>query len=308
MIDVPQLLRALGIETKRAGNRHWAVCPSPDHDDHAPSWFMWDVPGDPQRHGKHRCYGCGFRGGPTALVRARLGLDWDDAASALARMELAYTPLQVQLEIRKQTRDVVMPPEWVRFAERFDDWPTMAREYLTGPKRRMTWDVVRRWGLGYIAKGDKALAHRIWIPIRNQYGVLVTWQARTYIDDPIRYMTPEHKPATVMYGSEHWPELDDRKVVVVVEGPFDALSVDRASRLPVAAVIGSNPSPGQLQSLTTFPEVVVMSDADTAGDKLATTVAGLGRWTKVTRVRLAQGEDPGGSTDDVLRSALAPWL
>jgi hypothetical protein len=223
-------------------------------------------------------------------------------------MEISYTPLTVQLEIREATRVVVKPPEWVRFAERFEDWPTMAREYLTGPKRRMTWDVIRRWGLGYIAKGDKALAHRVWIPIRNQTGALVTWQARTYVDDPIRYMTPERFPATVLYGSEHWPETEDRKAVVVVEGPFDALSVDRATRLPVAAVIGSNPSPLQLQSLTSFPKVVVMSDADAAGDKLAMIVDGLGRWTSVERVRLTEGKDPGGATDEVLQSALAPWL
>lgn len=308
MIDVPQLLRALDITAKKAGNRYWAICPSPDHDDHAPSWFMWDLPGDRTRHGKHRCYGCGFRGGATHLVRSRLGLDWDEAGRALERMEISYTPLNVQLEIREATRPVVKPPDWVRFAERFEDWPDLAREYLTGTKRRMTWDVVRRWGLGYIAKGDKALAHRIWIPIRNSAGLLVTWQARTYVDDPLRYMTPERFPATVLYGCEHWPEVEDRSVVVAVEGPFDALSVDRATRLPTAAVIGSNPSPLQLQSLTTFRTVVVMSDADAAGDKLATTIQGLGRWTKVERVRLAEGADPGGATDEVLRSALSAWL
>jgi hypothetical protein len=309
MIDVPALLEALGIRVeKRAGARLWSVCPSPDHDDHDPSWYIWNDP-EGLRHGKHRCYGCGFRGGPAALVREVRGGDWDDARAWLADGSISHTPLDIHLEIREaKTIAAMRPPEWVRFGESFADWPTLAVRYLTGRKRRIDFDTVRRWGLGFITKGDRTLVGRIWIPIRNGRRELVTWQARTYVDDELRYTTPDRVRTPILYGAEHWPDPEDRRVLVVVEGPFDALSVDRATRLPVGAMIGSNPSSLQISTMATFPTVVVMSDADAAGDKIWEELCGLGRWTNVVRARLAPGADPGGARDETLRAALAPWL
>jgi DNA primase len=309
VIDVLALLEALGIRVeKRAGKRLWAICPSPDHNDHDPSWYIWNDP-DGLRHGKHRCYGCGWRGGPVALVREVLGGDWDDARAWLADGSISHTPLDVQLEIRESRAiEALKPPDWVRFADSFDDWPALAVKYLTGPKRRIGIDMVRRWGLGFIAKGDRTLAGRIWLPIRDATRKLVTWQARTYIDDDLRYTTPDLVRTSVLYGTEHWPETEDRKVVVVVEGPFDALSVDRATRLPVAGIIGSNPNNLQIAAMTTFQNVVVMTDADPAGDKVWGELRGLQRWTNVVRARLADGADPGGADDATLRAALADWL
>ena len=309
MIDVPALLAALAIRVeKRAGKRLWAKCPSPDHDDHNPSWFIWCDP-DSSRHGRHRCYGCGFRGGPLALVREIQGGDWDDARQWLDDGQIRHTPLDIHLEIREhRSIEAVAPPDWVQFADDYQQWPTLAVRYLTGDKRRIGIDTVRRWGLGFIAKGDASLAGRIWIPIRDPQRRLISWQARTYIDDDLRYNMPSRANVTTFLGAEHWPEAEDRKVVVVVEGPFDALSVDRATRLPVAAIIGSNPNGRQLSALSTFDHVLVMTDADTGGDKAAAMLQGLARWTTVTRVRLGDGQDPGGATDATLRDALRDWL
>jgi DNA primase len=307
MIDVPALLDALEIRVeKRAGNRLWSTCPSPAHQDHDPSWYIWNDP-DSLRHGKHRCYGCGFRGGPVALVREVLGGDWDEARDWLADGEVSHTPLNVLLEIREaKAIEAVKPPEWVRFGESFADWPSSAVRYLE--ERRIGFDLVKRWGLGYIAKGDRSLAGRIWLPIRDTTRRLRTWQARTYIDDEIRYTTPDRVRTPILYGAEHWPEMGDRKVLVTVEGPFDVLAVDRATRLPVGGMIGSNPSPSQMAEMATFPDVVGLSDADAAGDKVWEALRGLSRWTRLTRVRLAEGADPGGSTDSTLREALRDWL
>jgi DNA primase len=307
MIDVPALLAALDIRVeKRAGKRLWAKCPSPEHDDKDPSWYIWNDP-DGLRNGKHRCYGCGFRGGPVGLIRELRGGDWDDARNWLADGSISHTPLNVHIEIREATAAAAMAaPDWVRFGDSLDDWPSLAVEYLTA--RRIDWAMVRRWGLGFIAKGDRSLVNRIWLPMRDGDRRLVTWQARTYVDDDLRYTTPSHVRTPILYGAEHWPDLEDRRVLVVVEGPFDLLAVDRATRLPAGAMIGSNPSGQQSAAMTTFPNVVVLSDADAAGDKVCDDLRGLGRWTNVTRVRLADGEDPGGVSDETLRAALADWL
>lgn len=309
MLDVLTLLTSLGIAVeKRHGARLWAKCPSPDHDDHDPSWFIWNTPGDAIRNGKHRCYGCGWRGGPLALVRAVRGGDWYDARTWLETGDSTYTPLQVAVEIREiEARARMRAPEWVQFGDTFDAWPTLAVRYLTGPKRRLGIETVKRWGLGFITKGERKLAGRIWIPIRDMNGTLVSWQARSYVDSDLRYMTPEaHVP--VLYGTEHWPVHEDRDVVVVVEGPFDALSVDRATRLPVGAIIGSNPTSSQISAMATFRHVVVMTDADPAGDKVWDQLQGVRRWTQLTRMRLPDGCDPGGSSDAQLRNALSDFV
>jgi len=159
--------------------------------------------------------------------------------------------------------------------------------------------------LGWAAKG--VLAGRVWLPIRDVDGQLVSWQARTYVGDTLRYLTPDRTPVRVLCGAVHWPEPEDREVVVVVEGPFDALAVDQAVRLPVGALIGSNPHPLQAVALSTFKHVVVLTDADDAGDKAASLLGGLGRWTQVHRVRLPEKMDPGEAPPELLRDMLSAW-
>ena len=307
MLDVSALLAALDVRVeKRAGKRLWAKCPSPDHDDKDPSWYIWNSEGD-ARHGKHRCYGCGFRGGPLALIRELRGGDWDDAKAWLNAGSVTYTPLHVTIEIQEaKAIAAVKPPTWVQFADSFDAWPSLAAKYLRS--RNIGMDLVKRWGLGFIAKGDREYAGRIWLPMRDATGKLRTWQARTYIDAEVRYTTPTRVRTPILYGCEHWPEPEDRRVLVVVEGPIDVLSVDRATRLPVGGIIGSDPSGQQISAMATFPNVVVMTDADAAGDKAWEALRGLSRWTNVIRARLADGEDPGGVGDDVLQEALREWL
>lgn len=307
MLDVPMLLAKLDIPViKRAGRRLWSNCPSPEHPDKDPSWFIWnDETSD--RHGHHRCYGCGFRGGAIALVREIFGIATSEAKKWLQSDDVRYTPLEISVEIREQVRrEEMQPPQWVQFAADYKDWPTLAVRYLTGPKRRVNSVLANRWGLGFAIKGT--LAGRVWIPIRDPGCRLVSWQARSFIDDPLRYVTPDRVQVQTLLGAEHWPEAEDRRVVVVVEGPFDALAVDRATALPVGAIIGSNPSTRQMSALATFDEVVIMTDPDGAGDKAEDMLRGMSRWVKIHRARLPATFDPGNAPDDMLCDMLGPWM
>jgi len=303
MLDVLDLLAKLGIRVeKRAGNRLWSRCPSPDHDDKDPSWYVWNDPGE-RRHCKHRCYGCGFRGGPLGLVVEVRGGDYDDARAWLARGVIDNPQLDVELMVLEQggimhLRDVAREaPPFVLFGLPYKDWPVYAQGEMESKRptiRDRGQEVVTRWDLGVALKGT--LAGRIYIPIVDTDGRSVSWQARTYVGDELRYMTPKAGPSA-LFGQRHWPEPEDRDVVVVVEGPFDAIAVDRALRLPVAALCGSNPVPRQLAALATFRRVIVMTDSDAAGDKVAAELQGLARWTRVRRVRLPDGLDPGAATE-----------
>lgn len=237
-------------------------------------------------------------------MRDLLGCDLDEAREAIANGDYNIPYLEVALEVQQIERRHAAMPEWVSFPGGSVPWPCLAERYFQ--KRGITTWTRERWGLGVALKGE--LAGRIWIPIRNEDGELVSWQARTYVGDSIRYMSPDKgKPVPTLFGAEHWPEREDRRVLVVVEGPFDALAVDQATLLPVAAIIGSEPNARQMSQIATFPEVVAFTDADPAGDKAAQYLAGIGRWTTVHRVRLPDGCDPGGMTADVLREVLMPW-
>ena len=304
MIDVPALLAALGIrEEKRSGRRRWARCPRVDHPDRDPSWAIWDEPGA-RRHASHRCFGCGWHGGPAALVAEVMDVTLGEARGWLRDGGLDVPSDSAEIEVLAPRvpgagpGEVVLPAG-VRWTG-WDDWPTVARRYLE--HRGFGAATVARWGLGVAPKGP--LEGRIVLPVRDHAGRLVSWQARSYVGAEPRYLTATDGARGTMFGPALW--TSERGWVVVVEGPFDALAVDRATGGDaVAALLGSDPSPRQLSSLATFGRVIVATDADAAGDKAAAAVAGLARWTRVERVVLPPGSDPADLEDSALRALLS---
>lgn len=297
MIDISRLLSALQISVKRQGMRLWSTCPSPEHDDHDPSWFMWDKPDDPTRHGRHRCFGCGFSGGPSALVAAAFGCSWQEAKDWLAAGDLDVPILAVELEMRPVRKARFKLPPGVTFPT-FDKWPTPFRRYAQG--RGIGADSVERWGIGFAVGGQ--LHGRIVIPVREPDGFVRSYQARTIFKGETKYLTPAGvRPGSIL-GVEHWTE--DRTRLVVVEGPLDAIAVDRATGLSVAALLGSEPTPSQLSRLATFDRVDVLTDPDKAGDKAADRISGLSRWSQLRRIRLPVGEDAASIGDVELRRLL----
>ncbi len=302
MIDLRRLLSELGIRVeKTGGGRLWAKCPLPDHPDKDPSWSIFDSPSDPRRHASSYCFGCHTWSSPAELVAAVRGVSHSEARAWL-RHELDIPTLNVAVEVQpvRMTRSATIPAG-VRWGVPWDDWPTLARRYLSG--RRHGSEMIDRWRLGFARDGK--LAGRIVLPVAGRDGVVVTWQARSYVGSGLRYLTPPRGPVGVLFGAQLWPEHASRDALVVVEGPFDALAVDRACGVPVAALLGSNPSPAQVSAIATFRRVYVATDSDRAGDAAAESLAGIARWVeRVERVSLPSGADPAELDDSVLRELL----
>jgi len=298
-VDVPRLLQALGITYVQKGSRCWAKCPSPEHSDHEPSWFIWNLSGD-DKHACHRCYGCGFHGGPVGLVADLLGLEHGEAKEWLERGELDVPLLDVSLVMLEHKRSGVKLPEGVVLGRALEEWPTIARRYAAS--RGLDDELVRRWRLGYALRGE--LRGRIVMPVIGAGGKLVGYQGRTFLGgDHSRYLHPSGgRP--VVYGQHLWPPPERRQRVVVVEGPFDAVAVDASTRLPVGALLGSEVHPRQLLALSTFPRVTVLTDADAAGDKAWKNLSSLRRHTDLDRVELPRGLDPDDLPRETLRSLL----
>jgi hypothetical protein len=283
-----------------------ASCPSPDHADKRASWFIRNIPGKPY-HAAHACQGCGFRGGPIALAQIVLGIERDAAREWLADLEQPQPlPRTVELEvIELKSRRFSMPAGVLQDPE-VDGWTKPFARYLLDD-RSLEWSQVQDWRIGYVPfKGINPdgsrhrLAGRVVIPIHDVRGKLCSYTARAIKKtERLRYLEPQEqeRPTDCLFGEAGWC---DKTAVVVVEGVFDALAVERAlihigqeQDVAVAALRGSNPSSSELARLARFRRLIAMTDPDAAGKKaLAQLKAACGRHCRVLPVFLTEGMDP----------------
>lgn len=288
-VSVPDLLHRLGVRVaSRGGARLWARCPHPDHDDRDPSWYIIDDPQD-RMHGRHHCYGCGWGGWPVHLASAVLDLPLREARAWVREGASAPAPTSVSVEVLPTAARFSLP-SGVRFGP-LNTWPTPARRYARG--RGLTPGQVARWGVGYCVEGK--LAGRVVFPVRSGAGEVVGYVARTFVGARVPHRTPDKRDGAdlgAVYGEQHWPPPPERAVVRVTEAVIDALAVERAEPGPIGAVLGSSLHPSQVGRLSTFQRVVVVSDGDEAGDKLAEDLAAqLARWCEVLRAPVPRGLD-----------------
>jgi hypothetical protein len=186
-------------------------------------------------------------------------------------------------------------PEEARFGP-VDDWPGPARSYLR-TRGIEDWQV-ERWGIGYAVVGR--LKGRILLVSRDVAGRPLRYTARSFIDDPKRYLEPlpdEKANPNAMFGEEHWPLLngdEDRSLLFVVEGAINALALE--AELPgahVCATAGSSMRGLYGLKIGTWAEICLVTDPDDAGDRLAGEIGAMvARHSKVDRIRLEKGFDP----------------
>lgn len=313
-VDIEGLLERLEIRFERRGRFLYAKCPSPDHDDRNPSWSIRDEPDNEEKHGRHKCWSCEFGGYPIHLVEAVLGVDRDDAREWLRGAGRAPSLMASRVQVVERRRQVglrrggfQMPPG-VLF-DPLGDWATPARRFAEG--RGLTADQVARWGIGYAVDGW--LGGRIVFIARDPRGAPTNYSARSYVGHERKYKMPkvDHNPdPAAIFGEEHWPPQGSRTgTVVVVEGALDGLAVERATGMAFAALHGSELHPGQAARLGTWRRVLVATDPDKAGEKIARQLhAALARWVALERWTPMAGHDCNSMPPDELRRALRSRL
>ncbi len=319
-VDVARLLSALGVEVeRRVGEQHWACCPHPDHIDRTPSWFMRERPGD-RFHASFHCFGCQFSGRPVQLVCTLRGCTQSEAYEWLREMPALEHPVPKRVEVVSQTRSVLpgmhalRVPDEVRF-----DWDEPGarryREYLEG--RDVTASQVEAWGLGYVPNDDSSLADRVWIPVRDGDGRLLSYTARAVASRASRakrrYREPfdrEGARKDAVFGEANWAHCK-HAVVVVCEGAFNALAVERIAPpdIAIAALMGSSVDALQLLKLQRFERVVVATDPDRAGRKASNKLSSmLARYARVQSMALPDGQDCDSMPADELSALLGSVL
>ncbi len=285
-----KVLDALGIKYAAKGRRAWARCPF--HDDHDPSWFV-DI-----FKGGHHCFSCKASGTLTELVEHVRSCSLSEAIEFVKAAGKGWEPPAARVRVvarapKLSPRRFQLPREV--YIQPLEKWPSPIRNYAA--KRRIDAGQVERFGLGYAVDGR--LQSRVILPVRDRRGRPVGYSARDFTNaDERRYLTPhesELADLNGLFGEHLWP--DTSPVVVVTEGAFNALAVDRAfgGSVPVAAIGGSDARPGhatKLAALVSSGTVVLLTDPDDAGDDVAAALGSmLARYARVERLRLQEGSD-----------------
>lgn len=302
MTRVQKIMSALGIEGRAVGDEFLARCPY--HDDHDPSWSIrWRG----TKAGLHSCFACGSGGTIVDLVvhvrKVTYGgaMRWIESVAGGEATGPAQMPPMRLVHRTLGAKLFRLPPEVT--IEPIVDWPTPPREYAV--ERGLTREQVERWGIGYAVSGR--LQGRLVLVVRDRRGIARSYMARDYAGEGKRYLYPrenERPDLDVVFGEQHWP-ASGRRTVVVTEGALDALAAERAGALCVAAMGGSHVRPMHAVKVSTFREVVLLTDPDKAGDRAAEDMrAMLGRTVLVRRVRLPEGLDANSMHENDLRGLL----
>lgn len=305
---VESVLQVLGVRFNPENIQGWLWGLCPYHDDEKPSWRIRVTA---ERYGQHYCFACKEGGTLVELVSHVRNVSIADALTWLDEFADKVPVIQEELvplreELVQPRAPFSCPPEII--FDPLDSWVTPARAYLR--MRAVSAAQVKCFRIGYAVDGR--LAGRIVMPTwRRRAGELVmqAYQARDFTGHrkARRYLYPssdDNANLDVMFGEHTWPGEGERgqQTLVVTEGAFNALAVDRVSTAYVAALGGSDIRGAFVSKIATFGRVLVFTDSDRAGDQAAEElVNALSRHTLVKRVRIP--DDPGNQTGKKSRDA-----
>lgn len=288
-VDV--ILEAIGLDVvRRRERRAWLRCPF--HETRKAVTFFVRTSGE--RWGNYHCFSCKAKGTIYQLVAHARECDLREAHDFVEQAGRGFEPPRARARVVARAPDVMRggfayPDEIVTLP--LEEWDTLPRRYAID--RGLTAEEVELHGIGFAVDGP--LAGRIVFPFRDSAGRVVSYSARTFVDEEPKYKTPSEEDRAdldAIFGEHLWPPPGEREVVVVNEGALDSLAVVRATELPGGAIGGSDVRAGHITTLATFELVVVMTDNDKAG-KLAASrlMRGLGRYVRTARVLLPEGDD-----------------
>jgi hypothetical protein len=286
--DLAPLLESIGIRYRRAdgGKKLTAPCPSPDHSDRSPSWFINNDPEDPEaRFGTHACSSCSYRGGPVHLAFSAEGGtgDWGAAARLLRTLfEGAGGDVDVLLDrslgrFRTSRR---------RISFDLDALGCVPIEGTTGERyardRGLTPFLISVFGIRWAPRGVRVprpgddpldFSRRVVLPVYRG-GEVVTFAARAVsAAAKPKYLYPPSPRSALLWGMDYWNPagLD----VGLVEGILDGIAAHKVLQIPVYAALGARLRPEQAALLRTARSVTVIRDPNRAGKMLAEDAAKL---------------------------------
>ncbi len=244
---------------------------------------------------------CGYRGDAVDLARTVLGLVSRGVAKDWVEKHAAEEGAPLPTTVREEILPVISPgfklPPGVRpLRPHEDEQAGRALAYLE--RRRISAKQIERWQIGYAVDGR--LSGRVVFPACGRDGRLLSYTARSYLDDPVRYLMPkaeEGADSGAIFGERWWPKPSERRALFLSEGAINALAVERQlgespPGVGVGAVGGSELAVEQLLKIGAWPRVVLVRDGDGAGRKLQRAIKGaLARMGEFRWIPMPAGED-----------------
>lgn len=301
-IDIVDLV-GQRVQLKKAGKNYQGLCPF--HDDKRPSFTV-----NPQLQ-LYKCWSCQEGGDIFTWVMKTQNVEFPEAKEILAAAAGVTLSRRGSDRVSKSERALnleIMEAALAFFREHLAKSP-IAKDYLSN--RGMDEGVADEWELGYapdvgealaihLKKRGYSLSHcrtlflveedsgggyydkfrgRLMFPIRDARGHLVAFGGRVLGDGLPKYInssdTPLYRKSHVLYGLHKASTSGSKskgRQAVLCEGYFDVIACHRAGVNGAVASLGTALSEPHADLLKRFSdEVIILYDADKAGQKAAAT-------------------------------------
>lgn len=301
MIDVLEVLEALGIDYSERGAEANALCPQHEartgKADNSPSWYInIDT-------GQHICFSCGYKGNLIQLVcdvNEFYFKNWADTYDYDYATAETWLGNVSQIPMERLEEILAGLPAYVGAAPK----PLEMNEarlavFVSPPKaaldsRNLTEEAASQYGLLWDAKTST------WIlPLREpHFSRLMGWQEKGTIHRTFFNRPGGLQKSKTLFGIENQNE----SMVVVVESPLDCVRIASAGIPGAVAICGASISDEQVKLLRYSQKVVAALDNDKAGEKGSKLLLEWGRKYGLNLFYFNYGsigkKDPGDMTDD----------
>ena len=212
----------------------------------------------------YNCFNCGYKTGwqPGRPLSRKLRqlMDWLGTPESDIK-RLVLTAIQLKETAIEQN----LIPEEVEFNFEKKDFPEQSNPLASDNK--LILEYLHKRGLDendypyyWTPRTETKFDRRVIIPFFWQ-GEIVGYTARLAIRGNPKYFTST--PAGYVFNMDR--QTEDRKFVIVTEGPFDAIAIDGV------AILGSDIGDAQVDLIESLnKQVIMMPDNDSAGNKLIT--------------------------------------
>lgn len=334
------------VSLKRTGKNFLGLCPF--HDDRKPSFNVSD------QIGRYKCWACGEAGDIFTWVMKTQNMTFPEAVEVLAKRAGVELKRRAHQDPSQRLTWQGAMTEALAFYRAQLDRSAEAKAYCE--RRGLTKDVLDLWEIGYAPNVDVALAThlkqrgyalqeceklylveadrsggffdkfrgRLIFPIRDERGELVAFGGRLLGDGHPKYInssdTPLYRKSRVLYGLNLAKQaLNDGRPPVLCEGYLDVIACHRAGVTTAVASLGTSLSDDHARLLARWSRtgsVVILYDADEAGEKAATRAAEMltAASLEVKVAQMPPGEDPDtlltsggpGAVQQVVTDGLSP--
>jgi DNA primase len=341
----PAAIIGESVKLKRSGKTLVGSCPFHAHKAEkksTPSFVVWPDTGT------WRCFGaCADGGDIYSFVMKRDGVEFAEALQTLAQhagVELGQKSAQARAKEDYEDRlRALLAAAAARYAANLATQPAApAKEHLAGRgledaavqqfqigySRRDGEDIKALQALGYsnddlraaglLAENESRtlyprFRHRLMLPIRDERGRVVGFQARTLDGQEPKFLnspqTALFSKGRVLYALDVAKNKIRREgVAVIVEGNLDAIAAHAAGFSNVVSSQGTAVTPEQMALIGRYAKRVVLAlDGDTAGATATLaamkTILETGGETEWRIATLPDGDDP----DDVIKRDPTEW-